>query len=67
MMEIGLEQLILQAPNFIGLLLLGYFQQRIIMRLLDKINECDCPSETQKAMDNSIANVTQVSKILSPD
>lgn len=37
-----LEMMVVNAPNFLGLAVAAGIQYRIIIRLLDKLDKCDC-------------------------
>lgn len=58
-----LNLMVVNLPNFAFALFWGVTQYRLINRLMDKIDDCDCPSDVQQAMDSTIANITSVKKI----
>jgi hypothetical protein len=58
-----LNMMIVNLPNFVFAFMWGYSQYRLINRLMDKIDDCDCPSDAQQETDKAIANISTVSKL----
>lgn len=42
------EMIIVNLPNFVGLVVAAGVQYKIIMRLLDKLDHCDCDPVGEK-------------------
>lgn len=43
MIEDLIGQIIVGAPNFVGLIVAVYIQYKLINRLMDKVDDCNCP------------------------
>lgn len=46
MLEELIGTIVVGAPNFAGLIIAVLIQYRLINRLMDKLDDCDCPSHT---------------------
>jgi len=52
MLEELIGNIIINLPNFGGMVICIVIQWRIIQRLMDKIDECDCPSDKATTLHN---------------